>query len=146
MFFSMDLSTVFDAPTVQALLAGMRVTEKWRLFRTRSLLAQAVPRYPTTERQKGNAQPQSGHFDLTSCFMMNRTLKQLFKKDLIPPAAASPEYPRDNLQIPKLPSSSVSTRTPLGLPSLSSLYNAEFVKSEESDELSFSSPWELDYW
>jgi hypothetical protein len=32
-FFSMDLSTVFDVPTVRALSAGMRAAESWRIFR-----------------------------------------------------------------------------------------------------------------
>lgn len=74
-FFSMDVSTAFDVPTVRAILPGMKVIEKWRLSQTRSLLAQTVLRYPTTERQKGSAQPQLGGFDLTSCFTMNRTLE-----------------------------------------------------------------------
>jgi hypothetical protein len=74
-FSSMGLSTVFDVPIVRALSVGMKVAKKWRFFPTRMLLAQAVLRYPTTERLKGSAQPQLGGFDLTSCFTMNRTLE-----------------------------------------------------------------------
>lgn len=82
------------------------------------------------------------------------------QKVLVPPAAASPTCPRLNPLIPNLPSSFLSTSTPLGLPSLSLLYNARVaqrsdnkmpqngviepsvVKSEESDELSLGSLWE----
>jgi hypothetical protein len=74
-FSFMELSTVFDVPTVRTLSAGMRLAESWRLFRARRLLAQAVLRYPTIERQKGNAQPQLGSSDLTSCFTTNKTLE-----------------------------------------------------------------------
>jgi hypothetical protein len=74
-FFSIDLSTIFGILTVRAFSAGMRVAERRRLLRARRFLAQAVLRYPTLERQKGNAQPQSGGFDLTSYFTMNKTLE-----------------------------------------------------------------------
>lgn len=47
------ISGVCDAPTVLALLAETRVAEKRRVCRDRSLLASAVPRYPTPERAAG---------------------------------------------------------------------------------------------
>jgi hypothetical protein len=67
-----DLSIIFDAPTVRSLFAWMRVSEKWRFLRVQSRLAQAVPRYPTTEKQEANAQLQSGSFDLALFCTMDR--------------------------------------------------------------------------
>ncbi|KAK4119895.1 hypothetical protein N657DRAFT_243632 [Parathielavia appendiculata] len=57
-FFSTDLSIVFDVLTVRALSAGTRLAESWRLLRARRFLAQAALSSPTTDRQKGNAQLQ----------------------------------------------------------------------------------------